>query len=58
MHSPLMNYTSSYGSLKEEVIEWLYSNAPHRWVFGHDGDSHSILFERNEDCVMFVLRWS
>jgi hypothetical protein len=58
-HHPALCVGSSYCSLNEEAQAWMNENVPKKfWRFEHDYESYCIIFDRDQDAVLFALRWS
>ena len=53
---PILNIGSSYSSLRPEVNEWLAKTCK-SWSFGYNGHTYELRFDKEEDAVMFMLRW-
>lgn len=49
---------SSYSCLRDDMEEWLYNCCEKRWRFEFIDPSYCLLFEREEDYNLFLLRWS
>lgn len=56
----ISNIATFESILKAEVMDWLFNNFEYsQWNFDHGfrTDAHWIEFRREEDAVLFKLRW-